>query len=263
MILDLHTHNYRCGHANGKLEEYVLYAIELDLNYLGFSDHAPLLNQKADQPSPGMHMAKSELDDYYNKASKLKNKYRSDIELLIGIEIDYFEGFTERYKNFIDNYKFDYIIGSVHYFNGYHVFDPKRWSNTNDELSEIEKYYSLIKKLIKADMIDVLAHIDAIKALNIENYSYDFSDEILDLILECDLTLEINTSGLKKCDQLFPESKIIKRANEKGISFTYGSDAHSPKDIGYGWNQVKKILNEQSIKNLAVFNARKKEMIEI
>lgn len=263
MILDLHTHNYRCGHAKGRLEEYVIQAIKMDFDYLGFSDHAPLLNQEADQPAPGMHMAKSELNSYYEEAIRLKEKYSNKINLLIGIEIDYFDGFTDEYLNYINKYRFDYIIGSVHYFNDYHVFDPERWENTNNQLDEITKYYSLIKKLIKADMIDVLAHIDAIKALNIEKYRYDISDEILGLVLEYDLTLEINTSGFKKCEQLFPHPEIIKRANEKGITFTYGSDAHSPKDIGYGWKKVKAILNKQSIKNLAVFNYRKRKMIEI
>mgnify|MGYP004576416305 CR=1 FL=1 len=41
-----HTHTFRCGHAIGNDEEYVLEAIALGLNTLGFSDHVMLPNVK-------------------------------------------------------------------------------------------------------------------------------------------------------------------------------------------------------------------------
>ena len=41
MKVNLHTHTYRCGHAEGTEEEYVLAAIENGYVKLGFSDHTP------------------------------------------------------------------------------------------------------------------------------------------------------------------------------------------------------------------------------
>lgn len=38
---NFHTHTVRCGHAVGSDEEYVLKAIEANMNTLGFSDHVP------------------------------------------------------------------------------------------------------------------------------------------------------------------------------------------------------------------------------
>ena len=39
-----HTHTYRCGHADGEDEEYVLEAIAAGVRKLGFSDHVMLPN---------------------------------------------------------------------------------------------------------------------------------------------------------------------------------------------------------------------------
>ena len=36
-----HTHTYRCHHAIGKEEDYILNAIKAGYTELGFSDHAP------------------------------------------------------------------------------------------------------------------------------------------------------------------------------------------------------------------------------
>ena len=42
MNYNYHTHTYRCGHATGNEEEYILFAIENGIKYMGFADHFPL-----------------------------------------------------------------------------------------------------------------------------------------------------------------------------------------------------------------------------
>ena len=39
-----HTHTYRCGHADGKDEDYVRQALGAGMYELGFSDHIMLAN---------------------------------------------------------------------------------------------------------------------------------------------------------------------------------------------------------------------------
>ena len=41
MDYNYHAHTFRCGHATGTPEEYVLWAIEHGVRYMGFSEHAP------------------------------------------------------------------------------------------------------------------------------------------------------------------------------------------------------------------------------
>ena len=39
---NFHTHNYRCEHAVGNVEDYVKVAIREGYTELGISDHAPM-----------------------------------------------------------------------------------------------------------------------------------------------------------------------------------------------------------------------------
>ena len=41
MRTNFHTHTYRCKHAGGTEQDYVLAAINQEVSILGFSDHAP------------------------------------------------------------------------------------------------------------------------------------------------------------------------------------------------------------------------------
>ena len=45
-MYNFHNHTYRCGHATGTDEEYVLEAIKNGYEVMGFSDHAPYLFPK-------------------------------------------------------------------------------------------------------------------------------------------------------------------------------------------------------------------------
>ena len=41
MDYNFHVHTWRCSHATGTEEEYILRAIENGVRYMGFSDHVP------------------------------------------------------------------------------------------------------------------------------------------------------------------------------------------------------------------------------
>ena len=41
-IMDYHTHNERCGHATGTIENYILEAIDKNLDEIGITDHFPV-----------------------------------------------------------------------------------------------------------------------------------------------------------------------------------------------------------------------------
>lgn len=48
-MYNLHSHTYRCHHAKGTDEEYVLSAIKNGYTEMGFSDHAPYIFPKGAQ----------------------------------------------------------------------------------------------------------------------------------------------------------------------------------------------------------------------
>jgi len=95
MFIDYHTHHVRCGHAKGELEEYVRKGIEIGLKQLGLSDHMPLIHVDPATYYEGMAMPLDELPRYVEECLYLKEKYRDQIEIRVGLEGDYIEGYEE------------------------------------------------------------------------------------------------------------------------------------------------------------------------
>ena len=83
-----HTHTYRCMHAGGSDEEYVLAAIKGGYEEIGFSDHSPW-RYDSDFVAH-MRMSLSQFDDYYSSIMTLKEKYKDQISIKIGLECEYF-----------------------------------------------------------------------------------------------------------------------------------------------------------------------------
>ena len=115
---DLHTHHYRCGHAEGTIEDYIRAAIDKDLKVIGISDHSPYFASEHDHPEPEIAMAKSEFPRYVEEVLRLKAKYEGKIDVLLGVESDFFPEHIEIYRKEYSRYPFDYIIGSVHRSDG-------------------------------------------------------------------------------------------------------------------------------------------------
>ncbi len=73
--VDYHTHNSRCGHAQGTIEEYVKTAVSRGLTDIGVSDHSPVYWLDGNDPMPVQAMAKDELPIYVDEVLSLKERY--------------------------------------------------------------------------------------------------------------------------------------------------------------------------------------------
>ncbi|WP_020616029.1 histidinol-phosphatase [Paenibacillus daejeonensis] len=250
MKFDLHTHHLRCGHAEGAIEDYILAAIEAGLQVIGISDHSPYFASAEDQPHPYIAMGKSHFQSYIDEVLALKAQYADRIEVLLGVESDFFPEHLDIYRQSYAAYPFDYIIGSVHQTKGVSIFNRNRWKGL-DEAAKIEHkehYYELIRQSARSGLFQILGHIDAMKG-----YYPAFSaipaasaiDATLATIAECGVAIEINTSGgTKDVGGWYPSDEILERAFHYGVQVTFGSDAHNPCRIGEDWELVRARLRE-------------------
>jgi histidinol-phosphatase (PHP family) len=257
-LIDLHTHHWRCGHAQGELEDYIQQAVKAGLNVIGLSDHSPLFAIDADEPAPGMHMPKSQYQSYLSEAQKLKVKYEGTVEVLVGLEVDYIEGTEQAYADALRHSELDYVLGSVHYFDGYHVYDPRRWQMSPDPDAVYTAYYRALQKLVQSGLYDIVAHLDAVKGLGYQATSAiaPIIDETIDMIAESGMAVEINTSGLRKVREPFPSPQIIQTLHARGVPLTFGSDSHQPFEVHYGWSVVTRVLEDVGVSELVSFRER-------
>ena len=257
--LDLHNHHRRCGHARGELEDYVAHAVHVGLPTLGVADHAPLFAHPADHPSPGIQMARSEFPTYLAEARALRERYADRLDLLIGVEADYVPGAEARYREALDAAGLDYVIGSVHEWDGVHVYKPHTWEG-RDRGALYRSYFAHLRAAVGSGLFDVLAHLDAVKVYgpDVFDVAADEIEPTLDAIAESGIVVEINTAGMRKCGEVFPRPSIIAALHERGVPFTFGSDAHRPGELLHGAVEVARALDEHGIDTLVSLRGRER-----
>lgn len=268
MKFDFHTHHDRCGHAVGHIRDYIEAAIEKGLTMIGISDHSPYFGNPIDQPQPGIAMAKSEFPLYIKEVLSLKQEYKEQIEVLLGVESDFFPKHAEVYRSVYDQYPFDYIIGSVHAVGGISIFNRNRWKKLNlqDKIAVKEAYYEQIMLSAKSGMFDILGHIDAMRGYYpiFGDIPTDTVDQTLQVIADCDVAIEINTSGsTKECGGWYPADDLLGRALHYGVKVTFGSDAHINSRVGDEWGLVRQRLIDIGFKEWAVFRRRERFMVQL
>jgi histidinol-phosphatase (PHP family) len=268
MKFDFHTHHDRCGHAKGQIKDYIEAAIEQGLTMIGISDHSPYFADPLEQPLPGIAMAKSEFPRYIKEVLQLKEQYKDQIEVQLGVESDYFEEHEVLYRLIYEKYPFDYIIGSVHQVGGVSIFNKNRWKKLNKQqkIETKDAYFKLIQQSALSGMFDIIGHMDAMRG-----YYPEFSDiptneleRTLNTIAECDVAIEINTSGkTKDCGGWYPADDLLRLALKHGVKVTFGSDAHVPSRVADEWDQVSERLKAIGFQEWAVFRNRKRSMVSL
>ncbi len=245
-LCNLHTHTVFCDGANTP-EEMVLAAIHLGIHTLGFSGHTPV-------HVPGdtdWCMTEEDMLVYRDQILALKEKYRDQIEILLGLEVDY-----DSPAQLIEC---DYRIGSVHYVskNGIYIPVDCSYDLLMDQITEVYEgdlntflrdYYRKVAKVVEQTDCDIVGHFDLVTKFN-EKYHYiDESDssyqamalEALDSVLEKDVLIEINTGAIARGWRTtpYPSDWILRRIAEKGGRLILNSDAHSAEDLLYGFDDA-------------------------
>lgn len=259
---DYHTHHSRCGHATGSIEDYIKAAIDRDFDIIGISDHSPHFYSEQDQLKPGITMKKSEFPGYVDEVLQLKDKYKDKIDVLLGVESDYFPNRMDFYKREYKKYPLDYIIGSVHFLGESSIFDKKVWGSlTKDEkIARQNTYYQLIQQSLQSGLFHILGHIDCMKTAYrpFTDLPQDVVDETLRLIGETEVAIEVNTSGAHKGCGWYPTHDILERALYYGVDITFGSDAHVPERVGDEFADVQATLRDIGYKQWCYFKQQQK-----
>lgn len=225
-----HTHTYRCGHAEGKEEEYVLAAIEAGVKVLGFSDHIFL----PDVEQPGTRGSYYELDDYIYTIQKLKRKYADKIEIYLGFEAEFGEKYLDYYHYLKEIKGIDYLILGQHLF---FEDDQLIWLHQYSTPEEtLEVYVNTLISAMKTGLFAYIAHPDICLRL-FKKITPFVEAQLRKLCLAAEnynIPLEINLCGMRHAlsendDRLkYPNEEFFKIVSEYNCRVVIGFDAHSP-----------------------------------
>lgn len=242
--------NYHC-HANfsdGKntAEEMVLAAIEAGCDSFGISEH--YVSEKGSSYS-----LKPENEAAYKaEMLRLKEKYKDSVNLFLGAEIDYTSPIPKG---------FDYLIGSVHFFEldgefvdvdhtaEKQIYAANRYFG-GDMIALAENYFGVMAKLPEKCKFDVVGHFDLVTKFNEGGKLFDESDKryrkagemALEKLVPTGAAFEINTGAISRGyrTEAYPNDYFLNVIREMGGSVTFSSDAHDARYILLGFDEVVK-----------------------
>lgn len=217
-----HTHTTRCYHASGKDEEYVKAAIKAGIKELGFSDHTPWHYDSSFKAT--MRMPESQLDDYIESIRYLKEKYKDQISILIGLECEYFERYMPWLEKMLKDKQIDYIILGNHY---YETDELHQYFGSPVNEYYLKAYVDHCIKAIDTGLYSYIAHPDLVYYDKDSKLYQKEMSRLCAYAKEKDMPLEFNLLGFMS-GRHYPNESFWKIASKYKNKAIIGFDAHSP-----------------------------------
>ncbi len=221
---DMHIHTEYCGHAaQMNIKAILARADELELKTIAIATHVfkPL----------DLNVVEWIRDD----AAKIEH----DCRVIVGAEIDVDGRFCDG-RLVTDNLDgIDYIVAGFHYIPGVGNY-PRSWDDCSlDPQSMFERWRSSLLGIVSNEQIDTLAHPGRMLAcaMDIE----PIFEQVLQVFAEVsqisasnNILWEINELTGSKINAGCQSQwhRIYQTALDAGVKLIYGSDAHSPEEIG-------------------------------
>lgn len=254
MKANYHTHTYRCMHARGTDEDYVKAAVDGGFDVLGFADHAPW-RFDSDFVS-GIRMKPHQLPDYVASIAGLQEKYRGQIRLYTGLEIEYFPRYRDQYSRLRDA-GIQYFILGQHYLDSEETGPYVGRMNARDD-GEVMRYAEAVAEGLATGLFRYLCHPDLFLRSSPEFTPgcERAADVICQAALEAHVPLEFNLLGFYNilCGDPFGYPNVdfwnyIRRWNNQTI---LGVDAHNPELLNNDalWDSGLDVLNTMGFERL-------------
>lgn len=239
MKCNFHTHTSYCDGKDG-LEELIASALDRGFCALGFSPHSYTDMDKS------FAMSMEDAEKYRAETAALKLKYKGKIDILCGIEQDYFsEASSEPY---------DYVIGSVHYVlkNGKYIAVDDTPEIVREAVTELyggdfdklaEDYFRLVSDVVNKTGADIIGHLDLVsKFSEINGYGEDSrflnaAENAVRALVGFDKPFEINTGAVARGVRSvpYPSPEILKMIYKHGGKIMLSSDCHDKNYLDFGF----------------------------
>lgn len=270
LTADCHLHSSFSGDSETPMEEMIRKGISLGLKTMCFTEHQDF--DYPDSPEGPGSIFLLNTDSYLYDLARLKEKYAGQIRLLFGVELGLQPEVMRQNAVYARSYDFDFIIGSSHVCHGKDPYYPAFYEGRSENQAYLEYFESILENIRKFSNFDVYGHLDYVVRYGPDrdrNYSYekykDVLDAILELLLEKEKGLELNTGGLKSGMRDFhPCADILKRYRELGGEIiTVGSDAHDAEHLAGHFDRAAEALKACGFRYYTVFEKRVPEFVRL
>lgn len=246
---NFHMHTTFCDGKDAP-EEMVRAAIAAGCREIGFSGHSYL------GFDPDWTMSPEAAAAYRAEVLRLKEAYKDDITIALGVEQDYCSATDELSL-------YDYVIGGVHcvFRDGHYVSvdgdaaqlraDIGQWYG-GDPYAFVEDYYRMVGELYEKTRCDIVAHFDLVTKFIERDPLFDVcdaryvraADEALERVIESPSWVEINTGAMSRGyrSEPYPGTRLLAQLGKAKKPVILSSDAHSADALTYGFEQAMELV---------------------
>ena len=255
MLSDLHVHSIFCDGKNTP-EEIIIKAIEKGFVSIGFSSHG--------YTDFDLRYCMKNAEAYIKEINRLKEVYRHEIQIYLGIEEDAFAP--------INRQQYDYVIGSSHYYcvagqyypidSSYEYFSKCLELFQCDVIRMAHTYYKPFCHYILESKPDIVGHFDLITkfdeshdAIFLENRDYvRIAEEYMAIAATSGCLFEVNTGaiarGIRKTQ--YPYEHLLQVLRKNGSGLVLSSDCHDTENLSFGFSDMRNYLKDLGFQHLYV-----------
>lgn len=262
-----------CEHAEGSLREILEAAYQAGYNVFGVAEHMPRVEARFLYPKEiewgwTPQTLEANFERYAHTITQLADEFADRLTVLRGFEIEVVpqDRYGELVNHYRRKYRFDYIVGSVHYLHDASIdgYSEKDFLETMAQVGGMEavavQYYHTVAEMAQAVRPEVIGHLDLVR---LKATRLGLADQVatervrkavedaLEVIRAVGSRVEVNTSALRKgLDQPYPADWIVQMGARMGVMFCIGDDSHRPAQVGFGLEEARLHLLRNGVREV-------------
>jgi len=251
-----------CSHAEDTLEEIIGAYVELGFSWVGITEHMPSIRDALvpDEERDAGLDAKAmyeRFSRYITTCRDLQRKHASTLEILVGFETDTCEGYESFVENLTNEFRPDYIVGSVHHVGDVSIDTSRKlYDQAAENSGGINglycEYFDQQYEMVRALRPAVVGHFDLIRIFDPDYRARIERPDIwqriernLVAIAELDLILDFNVRAMTKGQsEPYITPSILQRALDLEIAVVPGDDSHGVRTVGHYYDEGIRMLRK-------------------
>jgi len=258
-LCDYHVHSRFSFDSATPVTDACETAIRRGIKELGFADHVDFY--------PGDEgFGYYDYEAHRTALQQARKEFGAKLVVRQGLEVDYVRQHEDQARTYLEDKSFDFIIGSVHYVDGYHIGASKA---TDMSLSELhDRYLAELEACIRSGLFDIIGHPDYLRRQLAHRFGSSEFDpfagdlaRVMELMAEADVVPEINVRPERL---MVPSLFLLQRYREAGgKAVAIGSDAHRPEEIGGRAVEGLSLARQAGIAFQATYGERRRKLLPI
>jgi histidinol-phosphatase (PHP family) len=244
-------------------ERYRVAASEQGITELGVSEHIYRFTVALDlwQHPFWRPWAVDDIDEYCDFV-------REQTDLRLGIEVDFLPGREDRIASMLEQREWDYVVGSIHFLRDFSLDTEEYsiWGSGESAERVWRRYFETLAESARSGLYDIIGHPDLVKVWGDRAPRPDgdlqrYYEPAVEAFAEAGVAVEVSTAGLRKpVEEIYPSRPYLEMLVDAGCPIALSSDAHTPGQLGFRYDQALELLDAVGVREIAVFERRTRRM---